>query len=325
MRTKTLSGVLLVGLMGCAGASHSQQLVDAREVVKEAENGKAARYSPDDLYDAQKLLDQAEEAKDGSTLEEHYAYLADRQAREATANGLREHYLDQEAASEDEYLSLQEEGRREAERKLAQTERDLDDVRRQLEESDENSSILQQRQAELEKEKSQLKEELGEAKSRAEAAMASLEEMAQVENDERETRITLSGSVLFPTDKSTLLPIAENTLSTVADALADEVEGTTIVVEGHTDSRGTADYNKRLSKDRAESVKQYLVGQGLSEGQLTAVGKGEEEPVASNDNPEGRANNRRVELVVQRPEVEEGQKSGSTAHADQKSGSRESG
>jgi OOP family OmpA-OmpF porin len=72
------------------------------------------------------------------------------------------------------------------------------------------------------------------------------------------------------------------------------------VVEGHTDSNGNDASNQKLSQDRAESVRAYLVQRGVKSERITAVGKGESTPVATNDTTEGRANNRRVEIIVQK-------------------------
>ena len=72
-----------------------------------------------------------------------------------------------------------------------------------------------------------------------------------------------------------------------------------VSVEGFTDSRGADDMNLKLSQDRANAVKDYLVSQGVKPEKVRAMGRGEANPVASNDTPEGRANNRRVEIVVQ--------------------------
>jgi len=72
-----------------------------------------------------------------------------------------------------------------------------------------------------------------------------------------------------------------------------------ITIAGHTDSVGTADYNKQLSQRRAESVRNYLISRGVRSANLTAVGFGEEQPIASNNEVEGRAKNRRVELQPQ--------------------------
>jgi outer membrane protein OmpA-like peptidoglycan-associated protein len=69
-------------------------------------------------------------------------------------------------------------------------------------------------------------------------------------------------------------------------------------VEGHTDSIGSDDYNQQLSEARAEAVRQYLIQQGIAAPQITARGMGKTEPIATNDTPEGRQQNRRVELVL---------------------------
>lgn len=73
-----------------------------------------------------------------------------------------------------------------------------------------------------------------------------------------------------------------------------------IKVIGHTDSQGTDEYNQKLSERRASSVVAFLLNQGLTPDKLTSQGKGESEPVADNDTEEGRAQNRRVELHIQR-------------------------
>lgn len=75
--------------------------------------------------------------------------------------------------------------------------------------------------------------------------------------------------------------------------------GLKVTIAGHTDSTGTADYNKNLSQRRAESVMNHLISRGVKSVNLTAVGFGEEQPIASNDEVEGRAMNRRVELQPQ--------------------------
>src|SRR5262249_14114236 len=118
-----------------------------------------------------------------------------------------------------------------------------------------------------------------------------------------ETRDTARGlivnmsDVLFDTGQHTLKPGAREKLAKVSGILLAH-PGLKVEVEGHTDSVGSEDYNQVLSERRAESVKSYLTGQGLSSGLITAKGFGEEHPVASNDTAEGRQRNRRVELVV---------------------------
>jgi len=75
-----------------------------------------------------------------------------------------------------------------------------------------------------------------------------------------------------------------------------------MVVEGHTDSQGNDDANQVLSEQRAKSVRDYLVSRGVAADRITSTGKGETSPVADNKSAEGRANNRRVEIVVTHPD-----------------------
>jgi outer membrane protein OmpA-like peptidoglycan-associated protein len=72
-----------------------------------------------------------------------------------------------------------------------------------------------------------------------------------------------------------------------------------MVVEGHTDSQGSVDFNQNLSLQRAQSVRDYLVSRGIAADRISANGLGSTRPIAPNNNPEGRANNRRVEIIVQ--------------------------
>jgi len=113
--------------------------------------------------------------------------------------------------------------------------------------------------------------------------------------------ITLSdaGNVLFDFDKSDLTPAARSEL----DALMAKLQNADVVsikVIGHTDSTGSDAYNQALSERRASSVAAYLLSQGLAPNKLTSEGKGESQPVADNETEEGRAQNRRVELHINR-------------------------
>jgi outer membrane protein OmpA-like peptidoglycan-associated protein len=96
-----------------------------------------------------------------------------------------------------------------------------------------------------------------------------------------------------------LLPSAQAKLNDVAAALTKQDTESKINVEGFTDSQGDASYNQELSQRRAQTVRDYLVSRGISSDRVTAQGFGLTRPVADNASPEGRANNRRVEIVVQ--------------------------
>ena len=108
-------------------------------------------------------------------------------------------------------------------------------------------------------------------------------------------KVTLNADALFDFDKSTLKPAAVASLN----SLAGKVKSLTlevIVAVGHTDSVGTDAYNQKLSIRRAESVKKYLVSQGIEAKRIYVEGKGESQPVADNKTAEGRAKNRRVQI-----------------------------
>ena len=109
--------------------------------------------------------------------------------------------------------------------------------------------------------------------------------------------ITLSGAVLFASGKSDLLPAAMNALDNVVTALKANPDRN-ITVEGHTDSQGQRAYNMDLSQKRADSVRTYFATHGIPGEIIKAVGLGPDRPVADNAKPEGRANNRRVEIIV---------------------------
>ncbi|MFP2896905.1 OmpA family protein [Corallococcus sp. 4LFB] len=154
---------------------------------------------------------------------------------------------------------------------------------------------LQQRTQELEQERQARLQ----AEQRASQALSRLQdENVKVREEARGTVVTLSGSVLFATNATALLPAARDRLSQVATALKESKNP--LLIEGHTDSRGTDDYNEQLSERRAESVRNFLVNQGVPPERIQIRGMGEERPVASNGTAEGRANNRRVEIVVER-------------------------
>ncbi len=105
------------------------------------------------------------------------------------------------------------------------------------------------------------------------------------------------GDLLFETGKSELKGGAASNLSKLS-AFLNKYPDRTIVIEGHTDSVGSDDYNVNLSQRRANSVQQFLLAQGIAANRLSASGKGENFPVASNDSSSGRQMNRRVEVII---------------------------
>lgn len=108
--------------------------------------------------------------------------------------------------------------------------------------------------------------------------------------------VSLSG-VHFAFDSASLTSEAKSILDNAARTINSRSDAS-ITVEGHTDSNGPDDYNQSLSERRANSVMNYLVSQGVSASSLSAVGKGEAQPVSSNETREGRAENRRVDVLA---------------------------
>jgi outer membrane protein OmpA-like peptidoglycan-associated protein len=136
-----------------------------------------------------------------------------------------------------------------------------------------------------------------EADARAQEAISKLANVAAVKKEARGTIITLSGSVLFASGRSALLPTAREKLDQVAEALKTSQDHQ-ITIQGYTDSRGSDQKNQDLSLKRAQAVRDYLTQRGVPPDKLKAEGMGSANPIDSNDTTEGRANNRRVEIVV---------------------------
>lgn len=111
-------------------------------------------------------------------------------------------------------------------------------------------------------------------------------------------RITLHGEVQFDYDKATIKPQLASSLDRVANVL-NQHPNSRIVIVGHTDDRGSDDYNQRLSQQRAEAVAQYLSGRGIAHSRMETRGMGESAPKVPNDTEANRQLNRRVEIYVQ--------------------------
>jgi outer membrane protein OmpA-like peptidoglycan-associated protein len=296
MRAKTFSILSLAFALlstACGSPPISPELRTARDAYEEASKGPAAELAPADLDNARQALDRAEEAfrKDHKSQSmKDYAYLAQRSAEMAHIAGQIE---SEKRARKDLKQKLEDLEKRRA----SMTREELEAAKAELA----NKQRLIDDQAEdLNKTAAQLEEERklrAAAEKRLSAALTSLKEIGDIKEEKRGVVITLSGSVLFASGKHELLPIAKDRLDEVAKALKDQGYKR-IVVEGHTDSVGAESVNEALSLKRANSVREHLVSKGIESPKITAVGLGESRPIATNDTPEGRANNRRVELVV---------------------------
>ena len=114
----------------------------------------------------------------------------------------------------------------------------------------------------------------------------------------RGEKLELRETVEFETDSATLHGRSKPLLDEVATEMRHHPEIKKVQIEGHTDSRATREHNQKLSEERAESVKSYLVGKGVSAQRLTTKGFGQDKPIADNKTEEGRFKNRRVDFRI---------------------------
>lgn len=280
--------------VACGATAPTQQLVDARRTYDVAARSDARTLTPAKLLEAEDALKRAETAHQddpGSQQERHYAYLAERRAQLAMVEA-------QLTASQQSLANI-------GESQKVVTKEGLQNAQSQVRAQDGQISDLRAKETQLNNSKTALKGELAaekEARLKAEAtaaaALQSLKEIGQIKEEANTLTITLSGAVLFATGQKTLLPIAQNALNKVAEALKLQRSDHRIVVAGYTDSNGSDEANQQLSLARAQAVREYIVSQGVEGSRISAEGKGESEPVADNKTAEGRANNRRVEIKV---------------------------
>ena len=119
----------------------------------------------------------------------------------------------------------------------------------------------------------------------------------QVQRNGDRLDLIMPGNITFNTNEYSLRPQFQPVLDSVATVLY-KYKDTRLQVFGHTDSTGSADYNYNLSNRRATSVANYLASQGVDQNRMISQGMGPDQPIASNDNESGRAQNRRVELQI---------------------------
>ncbi len=223
---------------------------------------------------------------------ESRAAEAEQQAREERRRAQEEQER-QQAASEQTRIEIEarqqaEERAREAERREAEA-RGAEQERQRLEE--------QRRQAEEARavEVARLREEQERTR---EELRATLSRLAQVREEARGLVLTLPGSVYFEVNKSVVQPAMRSRLIEIARALSAAGDAS-ILIEGHTDADGPNEYNLELSRLRADAVRSALVAGGVPPARIETQGYGETRPVASNRTTAGKAQNRRVEIVVQ--------------------------
>ena len=134
-------------------------------------------------------------------------------------------------------------------------------------------------------------------KKELEAIQGAKVESIQDINNLQAIKITFDNGILFATNKSELSTSSRDALTKFATSLKNSPD-TDVTIYGHTDNTGTREVNERISKERADAVANYLVGQGVSRSRITTKGLAYDQPVADNSTAAGRAQNRRVEVFI---------------------------
>jgi len=267
---------------------------NAREAAQEAEDARIITY---------RKMEEEELANERRMKEEQLAQqraaAEQAQANAQAADAARANAEAQRAAAEQAQAQAQAASAQAAQDKAAA------DAARAAADAARAAAVQQQQQAEAEAERAKQAAAQADAqRQQAETERAQLRERLRAQlNAVLETRETARGlivninDVLFDFNKYTLKPGAREKMAKVSGILL-AYPGLKLQLEGHTDSVGTDDYNLKLSQERADAVRDFLVEQGVVMANITSLGLGKSGPVASNDSAAGRQQNRRVELVV---------------------------
>ena len=206
------------------------------------------------------------------------------------------------AKSEQEAAARTEAEKQRIAAEIEKMKTELEATRKAAEEAQKAAALERERLEEQRKAEDARAAELAKARESQQKAedelKATLSQLAQVRQEARGLIVTLPGSIYFDVNKSEVKPAMRDRLSQIAKALAT-VPDRHVVVEGHTDSTGSDEYNLKLSRLRAESVRSILLAGGIPPDRIESQGYGETRPVASNATASGKAQNRRVEIVLQ--------------------------
>lgn len=266
-------------LAACASGPPPKELVDARAAYTRSESGVARNLNPAGLHEAKVALEKAEAAYADDPSSEQtadLAYVALRRAQRAELEAQTAEWQKRRVEAMNHTTQAQAKAAEKAQTELVTTKQEL----------------VSERSARL----------AAEDKTKQVLTQLVAANAAAVKEEPRGTVISMSGGVLFTSGKAELLPGAQTSLGQIAEAIASQSDKK-VLIEGHTDSRGTESSNLALSKARADAVGSFLTARGVPADRVTTAGIGSSRPVAENGTPEGRANNRRVEIVIQKLEA----------------------
>jgi outer membrane protein OmpA-like peptidoglycan-associated protein len=277
------------------------ELMQARKSVEIMDRFEAEKYAMAAARDARTALSQAEDAYAGRVgKSKNVPELSARTmslCNDAVRSAVTQIDAQKAQAAEAKRLSdlAQKQAETEAERAArVKTEADLAGVEKQRAALAVEVQQVAAQKAAVEREKDQMKSERDALAARLSGALG---KVAATERTGRGLVVSLAGGILFESGKSALKTNAQIALAKLSGILM-MIPNTNIQVEGHTDSTGSAETNQKLSTERAAAVMDFLKTQGVEDARMHSTGLGPSQPVASNDNAEGRAKNRRVEIVV---------------------------
>jgi outer membrane protein OmpA-like peptidoglycan-associated protein len=282
---------------GCATATPIE-LTTARVSYARASSGPAVQLLPAELHKAKIVLDSAEASfvdDKASQKTIDLAYIADRTIQTVEAQAQTALAEQTVAKAKQDYQDKQGLVVKKTQATLVKTRLELTDAQRGQAEQAEQAGVEHAAREAADTKAAASEERALASEQKTIEANDALAKLA-AKDEARGMVITLSGGVLFRSNEATLLPGATTRLDEVAVALI--ANGKPVGIEGYTDSRGSQSKNMDLSQRRADSVRTYLISRGLPSEQVVAKGMGPDRPIADNSNAEGRANNRRVEIVV---------------------------
>ena len=299
------------------------ELYEADNAVAIAEAGGADQYAADSMQTAKTALKNAQDldlhksnrketityAREAVQAAEDARLITIRKLRAADEQEAQNARLraEQQAAEAKQAAEQQQKEREQAEQVAQEAQQKAEAAQRQQQEAEQASeqARLQQQQAEQQTAAARLAQQQAEQSAQQLAQQADqarerlrdqLSQVIQTRESARGLIMNMS-DVLFAFNKYELKPDAREKLAKISGILLAYPD-LKVQVEGYTDNVGTADYNQKLSEHRADNVRTFLVSQSVPSSNISAQGFGEDNPVASNDTNSGRAQNRRVELVV---------------------------
>jgi outer membrane protein OmpA-like peptidoglycan-associated protein len=268
------------------------ELYEANNAIRIAQMTGADKYAPEimkeAMQDLQNATDLDRKKKGDRKLEITFARQAVQRAEDARLVTLRKQ------AAERQYNA--ELARRDAQNQSQQSQLDAERARAATAEADAERARAEAAAAEAQARAVAASKSANDANQVRERLRAQLNSVLATSETARGLIVNMS-DVLFDTGKYTLKPDTKISLAKVAGIL-QAYPGLKLQVEGYTDSVGSDDYNQKLSENRADAVRDFLITQGVQTDNITATGYGKAKPVADNSTAQGRAQNRRVNLVV---------------------------